>query len=460
MQEALFSGMDAAMDSGQSGVEPTAEGSAVQASRKGAPRMRLADRSQVGMQFCAIDELVPLDHPVRTIWDAVCAMDLSQFESPIGSREFCEGRPANDVRVMVGLWLWGAVNNVARGRELERLCERDVTFKWMCGGLSMNYHTLNDFRVGHQAGLDGLFTATLGRLMHARLVTVLRISQDGMRVRASAGSGSFHRRPTLEKCLAEVEAHLAELKKRAESPENREVEGQDQRRQLALAEDRRRRVNEALSELTKMEAAKAKSHDKKRERPARASTTDPQARVMKMANGGFNPAYNVQFASDPSSRAIVGVRVSNSGVDSPLSEPMRQEVEQRTGHKVSEHLADGGYVSLETIDRAAADGVDLYMPVPEPNKNAKAVDSTEEADRFARRAEDTDAVADWRRRMSTEPAREIYQQRASTSETINAETRTCRGLRSLAVRGIAKATCVALWTALAYNLTHFAWALT
>jgi transposase len=379
-------------------------------------------------------------------------MDLSGFVTPIQAREFTEGRPANDVRVMVGLWLWAAVNNVARGRVLERLCQRDVTFRWMCGGLGMNYHTLNDFRVGHQGALDELFTATLGRLMHGGLVTVTRISQDGLRVRAGAGAGSFHRRPTLEKCLAEAEAHLADLKKLGDSPDNEGIEEQDSRRQETLAVDRLERVKAALSELRGVEAAKAKSRDKKRERPARASTTDPQARVMKMPNGGFNPAYNVQLASDPISRAIVGVMVSNSGVDAPLSEPVRQQVERRTGAKVSEHLIDGGYVNLDTIDRAAGEEVQLYMPVPEskdPNQ-----------DRFARRQDDSDAVADWRSRMSSEEAKEIYQQRAGTSETINADVRTHRGLSSFAVRGIAKATCVALWSALAYNLMHFTSALT
>jgi transposase len=444
MQEALFCGMDAASTSSQPAEQ----------SRLGAARMRLADRSQVAMQMCSIDELVPVDHPVRIVWDAVCQMDLSRFAAPIQAREFTEGRPANDVRVMVGLWLWAAVNNVAGGRLLERLCQRDVTYKWMCGGLGMNYHTLNDFRVGHQAALDELFTATLGRLMHGGLVSVRRISQDGLRVRASAGAGSFHRRPTLEKCLAEAEAHLADLKKRQNSPENQGVDEQDKGREAAAAADRLERVKAALSELTQVEAAKAKSHDKKRERPGRASTSDPEARVMKMPNGGFNPAYNVQLASDPISRAIVGVMVSNSGVDSPLSEPMRQQVEQRTGEKVSEHLIDGGYVNLDGIDRAAEQEVDLYMPVPEPNKNSKVVD------RFERREEDTDAIAEWRSRMNSEQAKEIYAQRASTSETINADVRTYRGMSPLAVRGIAKATCVALWSALAYNLMHFAKVLT
>jgi transposase len=414
--------------------------------------MRLADRSQVGMHFCSIDELIPADHQVRVIWDAVCQMDLSLFEASIQTRQFTAGRSANDVRVMVGLWLWAAVNNVSRGRRLEALCQSDLTFKWLCGGLDMNYHTLNDFRVGHQRALDELFTATLGRLMHAKLVAVTRISQDGVRVRASAGGKSFRRRPTLEACLAEAEAHLAELRKEQDFPENQEAQEQERQRKTQAIADRLKRVRQALSEIGKVEASRAKSHDKKkRERPAYASTTDPEARMMKMPNGGFNAAYNVQLATDPSSRAIVGVEVSNGGGDAPLSEPMRQQIEKRTDQKVSEHLMDGGYLNLEVVERAATEGVTIYAPVPEVNKVT---------DRFARRPEDTDAIADWRSRMNSDAGKEIYKQRASTSESVNADVRTYRGLAPFSVRGIAKVTCVALWSALAYNLMHFAWALT
>jgi len=417
--------------------------------------MRRADRAQVGMHFCSIDELVADDHQVRVIWDAVSQMDLAAFTQPIAAREFTPGRSANDVAVMVALWLWAAVNNVARGRELERRCERDLTFKWICGGLGMNYHTLNDFRVEHGVALDALFTATLGRLLHAGLVKVERISQDGLRVRASAGAGSFRSRPRLEQFLVQAQAHLAELKKRAEAPaENDDADQQDEARQQALAEDRLKRVTEALAEVAKVEQSKAKQHGAKAERAARASTTDPEARNMKMPNGGFNPAYNLQLASDPLSRAIVGVIVSNSGADATLSEEMRQQVEQRTGQKVSEHLIDGGYVSHEAIDRAAEQQVTVYMPVPPPNKNAK------EQDRYAPRESDSEAAAAWRERMNTEAAKAIYKDRAATSETINADLRTFRGMSPLSVRGIAKATCVALWSALAYNVMHFASALT
>jgi transposase len=450
MQDALFGGTDAAQT-----LQPDQlHSQSVEQLRQGKPRLRLADRSQVGMHLCSIDELVPVDHQVRIIWDAVCQMDLSAFAEPIRAREFTEGRPANDPRVMVGLWLWAAVNNVARGRAVERLCGRDLSFKWMCGGLGMNYHTLNDFRVGHQEALDKLFTQVLGKLVHGGLVSVNRISQDGLRVRASAALNSFRTRPTLEKCLADAEAHLADLKKRAESPENQEVEEQGNDLQTALAEDRLERVKAALLEVGKVEESKAGQRGEKGRRPARASTTDAQARVMKMPNGGFNPAYNVQFASDPLSRAIVGVFVSNSGTDTPLSTEMRQQVEDRTGCKVKEHLIDGGYVDHGQIDTAAAADVTLYMPVPKPAANAK------EQDRFAPRKSDGESVAAWRARMKTDEAKEIYLRRAATSETINADARTNRGMAPFSVRGIAKATCVALWSAPAYTILTFPSALT
>jgi transposase len=443
MQEALFGGMDAA-------AVKHAESNQLQAT--GAVRMRLADRSQVAMQLCSVDELVALDHRVRVVWDAVCQMNLSLFEVSIQSRPYAQGRSANDVRVMVGLWLWATVNNVAGGRELERLCHEDITFKWMCGNLSMNYHTLNDFRVEHRPALEELFTATLGRLTHAGLVKVRRISQDGLRVRAGAGGKSFKKRPTLEAHLAQAKAHLADLRKLEDSSDPTDVRNRQDRRKMAAAKDRVDRVGRALSQLTEVEKTRAKSKDKKRrETPATASSTDPEARMMKMPNGGFNAAYNVPLAADPQSRAILGVSVSNSGGDATQSEPMRQQVEQGTGQKVSEHLMDGGYVNHDAIERAAADGVTIYAPVREAPSTA---------DPHARQPQDSDVIAQWRSRMNTEEGKAIYHQRASTSETVNADLRTFRGLGPFHVRGLFKVTCVALWAALAYNLMHFASALT
>lgn len=230
----------------------------------------------------------------------------------------------------------------------------------------------------------------------------------------------------------------------------------DERRKArirAAAEDRLRRIDAALAELPKVEKAKTRRGSEQlnpsRFREARVSTTDPQARKMKMGDGGWHPAYNVQIASDPGSRAIVGVMVSQSGTDSGLSEPMRRQVEAATGAKVKEHLTDGGYMRAQDIVEASKDGVVIYRPPPPPPHNSPRADAYEPC------AADPPEVAEWRNRMKTEEARAIYNLRAATSETINADLKTHRGLEPFKVRGIDKVTCVVLWSALAYNLLHF-----
>jgi transposase len=374
---------------------------------------------------------------------------LSAFTAPIRAREHGAGRAATDPRLLVCLWLQASLDNVASGRDLAQRCQDDVTYQWLCGDVSVNYHTLNDFRVTHGPALDHLFTQVLGRLTQQGLVQVQRITQDGLRVRASAGSSSFKRKPKLEACLAQAQAHLADLERLRQAEP-----AAASRRQAAVraaAEGRVARVGQALAAWQEVDQNKQErqSNKAKRAAPTRASITDPDARRMKMANGGFNPAYNVQVASDPASRAIVEVQVSNAGGDAVLSEPMTRQIQQRTGQSVREQIVDGGYVSQAVLDRAQ--DVTFYMPVPEAQKEGQ--------DRFAPRPRDSAAVAAWRVRMGAPEGQALYKLRAQTAETINADLRTWRGLGRFLVRGLAKVQCVALWAALTYNLMHFGRAL-
>jgi hypothetical protein len=207
-------------------------------------------------------------------------------------------------------------------------------------------------------------------------------------------------------------------------------------------------LEQALVELEKVARAKAQQKDKPtKDRPPRASSTDPEARFMRMPDGGTRPAYNLELATDCSSRAIVGVEATNAGSDAGQDAPMRDQVEERAEEAVEEHLLDGGFVALEAIDRAAAEETTIYAPVPEPRKA--------EVDRHVPKPGDSPAVAEWRQRMGTAAAKQLYKQRASTIETINGETKTERGLGRLLVRGLRKVQCVALWSALAYNVVHF-----
>jgi transposase len=410
------------------------------------PRLRRPDRQQMTMRPCSLDELLPQDHDARTIWTVVLSWDLSRFLEAIRARGDEAGRAATDPRLLIALWLYAATRGVASARELDRLCRESDPYRWLCGGVSLNSHTLSDFRVEHEAALDNLLTQMLAVLIQGQAVAVDRIAQDGTRVRVSAGANSFKKRETLEQARQKARDHLAIIKRQAQRLEETTV--RRQKAEHRAAKEKLARIEEALKQLAEVERAKAEQKDKPtKENPPKASTTDPEARFMRMPDGGTRPAFNVQLAVDTQSRAVVGVEVTNAGSDAGLSEPMRQQVEQRTGGEVKEQLLDGGFVKLEAIDSATADDTTMYMPVPKPRKAG--------TDPHQPKRTDSEAVGDWRKRMATAEAKEIYKQRAATIETVNGELKTERGMGRFLVRGLRKARCVALWSVLAYNLVHF-----
>jgi transposase len=396
----------------------------------------------------SLDETIPPEHHARVLWEVVDRLDLSGFTEGLKVREGEAGRSATDVRLLVALWLYAATQGVGSARELERRCEDHAAYRWLCGGVRVNYHTLSDFRVDHEKALDGLMTEVLAMLMERKLVRVHRISQDGLRVRASAGQSSFRRQERLQSLLEQAQTQVAALKAQREAPASTDRNVRQVAARERAARERRDRVNKALEALEQVKKVKARARDNTRDQPSppRASTTDSEAHVMMMPDGGFRPAYNVQVATDTSSRAIVAVDVTSAGSDKAQSAPLREQVEERVGATVAEHLMDGGFVKLEQIERAEQAGVKVYAP---PQQSRRDIDP------YRVRETDSPEIAAWRTRMATEEAKTIYKERASTSETVNADLRTYRGLGPFLVRGLRKVRCVVLWSALAYNLMHF-----
>jgi transposase len=389
--------------------------------------------------------LVPQDHKVRAVWTLVQGWNLTRFLECIRARGERPGRAATDPQLLIALWLYASIEGVNCGRTLDRLCRESDPYQWLCGGVSLNYHTLNDFRVDHGDALDDLLDQMIAALVEAGVVSVARIAQDGTRVRASAGINSFGERATLEEHLRVAREHLEAVKHAAADPT---LSAQQKAARLRGARDRVGRLEQALLELDKVAEAKARQKEKpSKDRPARASSTDPEARRMRMPDGGTRPAYNLELATDCNSRAIVGVEATNAGSDAGQDAPMRDQVEARADEAVDEQLMDGGCLTLEAIDRADAEGVTIYAPVPTPRNP--------EVDRFAPKPTDSEAVARWRQRMGTAEAKRLYKQRSSTIETINGEMKSQRGLGRLLVRGLKKVRCAALWPVLAYNVVHF-----
>jgi hypothetical protein len=306
--------------------------------------------------------------------------------------------------------------------------------------------------------LDSLFTQVIASLVDQDIVKVSRISQDGVRVRVSAGASSFRREERLQELLQQAREHVKQLRQQVDGGVASELSKRQKGARRKAAEERLKRLEQAVAQLPELKQKQARAEkragegtqgEKVRKRQPRASTTDPEARRMKMPNGGFNPAVNVQLATDVGSRAVVGVEVTFEGSDNvDLSEPMRQQVQRRTRKKVQQHLIDGGYMRKEDIETAG--DVEIYVPP----KGARLPENR--GKELEPKKGDSPAVLAWKKRMNSEEGKEIYKQRAATSETVNADLRTYRGLSQINVRGSGKILCVALWCALAYNIFHFA----
>jgi|APFre7841882724_1041349.scaffolds.fasta_scaffold43429_2 transposase len=401
----------------------------------GAVRLETANRTQVELTPTDLETLLAPGHAARLVWRFVEGLDLQQFHATIRAREGRAGRPAIDPKILVALWLYATIDGVGSAREVDRLCYAHDAYRWLRGGVSVNYHTLSTFRVAHQAALDDLLTQSITVLLDKQVVTLNRIAQDGTKIRASASVRSFKRGERLRSCRQMARQQVARTKAEADgvAPARRAAA------QRRAAAEQVARVEEALAQLPEVEATKVRNQSRG---AAKVSTTDPDARVMKLADGGFRPAYNVQFATDVDSHAVVGVAVTNEGADGRQLPPMLAQVERRTRQWPGALLADGGYVSLEAVTAAAACGTWLYMPVPKgPQALGAGVSGARDP-----------AVAAWRARMATPLAPQVYRARAATAERLNADVRTHRGLGPLLVRGLRKVHMVALWVGLAQNV--------
>jgi len=405
----------------------------------GVPRLQLPNRGQLELRSVDLDGLLPADHRARLVWAFIEGLDLAPLYARIKAVEGHPGRPPIDPAILTALWLYATLEGVGSARALDRLCAEHDAYRWLCGGVGVNYHTLAAFRVEEADVLDRLLTESVAALLADGLVTMAAVAQDGMRVRASAGAASYRRRSTLERFLAEAEAQVAALKAELDddpAATSRRVAAARERAAIERAE----RVRKALDHLPELEAAKRRAGKAADE--ARASTTDPEAKVMKMADGGYRPAYNVQFAADTKSQVIVGLDVSTAGTDQGQLRPMVRQLRQRYGRDPDALLADAGFLKTAEIDELAC-GTTLYLPVRRPE------DPTRDPHRPL--PDDSPAVAAWRIRMGTAEAKEIYKDRAATAECVNAIARN-RGLQRFGVRGREKARAIGLWFALAHNL--------
>jgi transposase len=430
---------------------------------QGAPRLLQPNRSQVELRASDLESLLPEDHRARLVWGYVVRQDLSKLNEAIKARGGNAGRAAIDPRILFALWLYATLDGVGSGREVARLSLEHDAYRWICGGVSVNYHAINDFRASNEALMDELLTDNVAALAAAGAISLERVAQDGMRVRADAGAASFRRQASLDEHLRQASELVQTIKTQAQADPG-QAKRQAQAAKLRAAQEREERIRAALEQLPEVAAAKKRNGGRCED--ARASTTDADARVMKMGDGGFRPAFNVQFATTCEDQVIVGMDVVNAGSDMAELAPMVEQVEQRLGKSPNEWLVDGGFPAHQQID-AVAGKTAVYAPVPEPRakkdakKDAKKSGKNDEPgnevqqDKHAPKPDDSEAVAEWRARMASDEAKEIYKLRAATAECVNAQARN-RGLLRMPVRGLAKVRSVVGLFVLAHNLLRMA----
>ena len=475
-------------------------------------RRKAINRQQLLLRPLEVEKLVEQSHPVRAIWELAGQLDLEPFYAGIEAIEGVAGRPVWDPHLLISLWIYAYKEGVNSAREIARLCQYHPAYQWLTGLEVVNYHTLADFRIQHREALDQLFIDVLGVLSHEGLITLERVMHDGTKVKACASSKSFHRKATLEDHLRLAREQVEQMG----DPESEELSQRVAKAQQRALREKQERLEEALKELEQIEASRSKASKKEK---ARASSTDPQARVMLQANGAYGPAYNLQISTDAQSKIIVGVGVTQASADAAELEPAVERIEANLGQKPEQMVVDAGFTNQATMEAMTEKQVDMIGSLPERSgvtphrleqlgvspdfypqafeydKNmdgyrcpagkvlgyetqerkgatlrhryrAKASDCRAcefqakccpgtKRGRSLIRSEATPEMVAFQAKMETPEAQAIYKQRAGVAEFPNAWIKDKIGLRQFRLRGLAKVTLESLWACLTYNICQW-----
>jgi transposase len=472
------------------------------------------NRQQLLLRSVDVEKLVEEDHSVRAIWGLVDGADLEPFYGTIEAVEGEAGCSAWDPRVLISLWIYAYSRAVSSAREISRLCGYDPAYQWLTGLEVINHHTLSDFRVRHEQALDELFVQVLGVLSHEGLVTLDRVMHDGVKMEACASDKSFRRRETLERHLDLARQQVEEMKERGEGGSPEVSDRVAKARERALRE-KKERLESALRQLRQIQ--EDQSSPEKREK-ARASTTDPEARIMQQPGGGFAPGYNVQISTDAKATVIVGLGVSQAANDATELIPAVERIEANLEQVPQQMVVDGSFINQQNLVEMEGRKIEVIGPVPDHSSQTVAVLQKrgvapeffpdafvydQEGNRYtcpagqtlayegqekrgfsvrhryrARvgdcqacrfkgqccpdsrvrslvRTEEPAEMKAHRQKMETESARTIYKQRSAVAEFPNAWIKEKFGLRQFRLRGLIKVRIEALWACLTYNVCQW-----
>lgn len=421
----------------------------------GRKSVRMPNRQQVELKVGSLDNLLPADHRARYIWDYVVSLDLAEFYKKIKIVEGSDGPRTTDPRVLLALWLYAILDGIVSARRIAALSTTHHAYIWICGGVPINNHTLSDFRTQDPDYFHSLLEESIALMWKTGKFKPESVAQDGTRIKANAGLSSARREPRLEQYLAEAQEYLKNLEKELAANPNASTL-REKATQQKIAREREERLKQAQAEMKKYKQTRAqiakKNHDSLSQKDldnTRVSTTDPECRKMKMGDGGYRLAYNVQFATSTDKQVILGVDVVNT-LDPGTLDPMMQQVKKTLSNigcpMPLKWLADSAYANkadAEIMEKNFRE-VSLYSP---PTGNGKV-------DALTPRKTDNTAMASLRKRMSSEESKVIYKERSQTAEFANAAAKN-RGMGKVLVRGLSKVSSMALLYAIAHNMVIY-----
>jgi hypothetical protein len=416
------------------------------------PKVRVREPRREGQKVVIQinEDSLPREHPARLLWEIFGRLDLSAFTAGAKAVQGATGGPVRSRRMLLTLWAYAFVRGIVHAREIERrLVDNDLGFRWIAGDLHVSHTLLSEFLTDHQDAMVTLFTDVLGVLKSKGLIFLPehRVAQDGTRVQANAGAGSFRTRAALADAREQAELHLHAILARVDDPPLREAQQQARERGAMDVLDR---VKRAAKEVERLREKRFAAKDKKRRKnEPKASTTDPEAKIMKMSDGGFVPGYNVQLSVVGSPLggpiAIVGLQVTSQGTDKGSILPMCAQVEQRTQHRVDTILVDADHLTHEELHQAQTQQRTVIAPVPERWANSEVKQDP--------------AIAHWIAQMQTELMQYEYRARKALVERANAILKARFHLRQVPVRGQSKVLCVFLMAAVVVNVMQHSVAL-
>jgi transposase len=389
---------------------------------------------------------MPEDHLAYFVSDVVDQLDLSAMDRVYGDEK--RGQPPYDPRMMTKLLVYAYCVGVFSSRRIERRLVEDIAFRVLAADNQPNFRTISDFRKIHLQTLEGMFEQVLKIALEAGALKVGRVALDGTKIKANASKHKAMSYDRMKEKERDLRAEVREMMAQAEAADAEEDKRYGDRRgdelpaELARRETRLKAIREAKRalEARAREKAAAEGGDPKQAKPKdkdQYNFTDPESRIMKGPDG-FIQGYNAQAAVEPTLQLIVGQTVTAAPNDKEQLEPMVAVIEEQSGQRPDEILADSGYCSEKNLDALESAG--------NPERRIEGFIATERQkhDEYKQPCPrgplpaGASRVDRMRRKLKTKAGKAVYAARKTIVEPVFGQIKQARGFRQFLTRGIDK----------------------